>query len=420
MRRNGKPIITGKHQRGAATLLVSLVVLTTITFITLYTARTVMTEQQISGNELRGRMAFEAAEAGSEMAIAYIRGGRDRDGDNLLPGELPGSDDDEFIFDLTGSDGIGDTNTLVLANGSSVTVSLQAADFVDVGTGLEIIATRITSQGWSDDRTATRTIVQEVANVSPLPNGPQNPLISRGAVVVNGASVVQNPEGNSTIWSGGDVDLSSNNNTNTQIADPGDPNYPDCLGDSANPCGMIQGSDRYVPGVDIIEYDSSLANLSPDEFFANFFGSPPARYREDYVTIDIDTGAGDSVAPIHLADSEVIWVQGDLTLGAGTTMGCLVAVTGSNRCPANQVVPSILIVQGDLNLSGNAQFYGLVYVTGNIEGSGSPVFVGSLVTASTSTTTGSLNITYNSSILRQISRDPGKTAGGGGGSWRDF
>ncbi len=413
------PMVTGRHQRGAATLLIALVVLTTITFISFYTARTVMTEQKVSSNVLRSRMAFEAAEAGAESAMAYLGDGRDRDGDGKLPGVLAGSDDDEFLFDSDGNPADNESNTLVLDDGSRVTVSLVNQDFT-TASGINVIATEIQAQGWSDDQAATRTVIQTVALVSPLPNGPQNPLITRGSVVVNGASTVINPEGNSTIWSGDDVDLTANNSTHTEVANPADANYPDCLGDADNPCGTIQGSDRYVAGLDIIEYDTSLKNLSKAEFFENFFGVPPAKYRATRVTMDIDVGAGDDLNQIKLATREVIWVDGDID-GFNGTVGCRVAVVGAGTCSGDDRQPSILIVDGDLDLNGTPHFYGLVYVTGDILGSGNATFHGSLVTEGDATATnGSLAIRYNSTLLEMLAESGGQIAGGGGGSWRDF
>ena len=404
-------MITGGHQRGVATLVISMIILVTITFITLYTAKTVLMEQKISTNEYRSRMAFEAAEAGAEMAVSYINNGRDQDGDTLLPGNLPGSDDDEFLFD-SNSDGANDTNILTLPGGGRVVVSLVNADVGD------IIATDITSQGWSDDGAATRTINQTVALVDPLPNTPENPLTTQGTVVIGGSATVHNPEGNSTIWSGGDVDLGANNSTATEIADPGSANYPDCLGDSVNPCDLIQASDRYVASLDIIEYDSSLANLSPSDFFRNFFGTSPEVYRETRVTMDIDIAAGDNINDIHLANKEVIWVEGNVTI-SGLTVGCAQAMTGNNICPAADMEPSILIINGDLTLQGGPQFYGIVYVAGNVTIVGNSTMVGAVVTQGAATnTTGSLDVWYNSDLLAQLS-DVGPPAGGGG-SWRDF
>lgn len=399
------------YKHGFATLVITLVILTTITLVTLYTSRTIVMEKNISANEFRSRMAFEAAEGGGEFAIAYITNGRDKDGDGLLPGNLGSSDPDEFIFD-SDADGNTDTNTTTLPNGSRVTVTLQNAD---VG---ELTATRIITQGWSDDSAATRTVTQVVAVVSPLPNTPDNPLTTRGTVVINGSATVHNPEGNSTIWSGGDVNLGANNSTSTEIANPNDANYPDCLGQPLDPCDLIRSSDRYVAGLDVIEYDSSLSQLSDSEFFANFFGTTPENYRESRATIDIDIAAGDSTAPLHLATNEVVWVEGNLSVN-GDTVGCTQMVTGNNSCAMDNWGPSIVIVNGNLNLSGGPHFYGLVFVMGNVNINGNANIVGSLVTqGATTNTTGSLDILYNSALLARL-HEMGRPASAGS-SWRDF
>jgi hypothetical protein len=401
-----------------ATLLVTLVILTTITFITIYTSRTVLMEQKIATNDFRGRMAFEAAESGSEMAMAYVAGGRDMDNDGLLPcapqfladATLCGDyDDDEFIFD-TDNDTVPDSNILTLPDGSQVSIALSAQNSGD------LIITRITAVGVSDDRAATRTITNTIALLSPLPNVPENPLITRGTVVINGSATVHNLEGNSTIWSGGDVDLGSNNSTGTEIASPQSLDYPDCLGNSADPCDPAAASDRYIASLDIIEYDTSLSNLSEAEFFENFFGFDPATYK---ATRTDDVIAAANIGDIDLVTKKVIWVEGNVAIN-GLTVGCSVPVTGNaTTCPDNPVEPVILIIDGNLNLSGGPHFFGMVYVMGDINVSGNSTFVGSVVSQGTNTdTSGSLDIWYNSDLLESLQQE-GRPAGGGG-SWRDF
>ncbi len=60
------------RQQGAATLLVVTMLALAMTVISLTTARTGIMEQQIVGNDLRAREAFEAANAGIEYGIAYL------------------------------------------------------------------------------------------------------------------------------------------------------------------------------------------------------------------------------------------------------------------------------------------------------------------------------------------------------------
>lgn len=422
------------YQRGAASLLVAMVVLATISLITLYTSRTVFMEQKLSNNDYRSRMAFEAAEAASEMAIAYIRdNGRNPDNDQhaagggtpaylvgrpWLPAEIDNSGNDvsdpnEFLFDSDDADSTNDTNTLTLNNGATAVVT-----FRDVSSG-ETTATEIVSVGRSDDAAATRTVTQTIALVNPLINVPENPLLTRGTTVVNGSADVFNPEGHSTIWSGGPVDLGASGNVNTWIADPASPNYPDCLGDSFSPCNVLGSTSSAIAGLDVIEQDSSLTNLSQDEYFENFFGMTPTEYRNSVVTMDLNPTVATDVAQIEGATGEVIWVDGDLTISAGTYIGCNID-PGNNPCPLANIDPVIMIVDGILTMQGNMDFSGLLFVMENTDGNGTPNLQGSVIVAGdNSDLTGNFNITYNSWVLQSLAEEIGPPAAGGN-SWRDF
>lgn len=72
------------RQRGAAALLIVLVLLLGMTIIALTASRSGMVEQQITGNDIRAREVQEAAEAGLEYAIAWA-GDKDYSPDNKLP-----------------------------------------------------------------------------------------------------------------------------------------------------------------------------------------------------------------------------------------------------------------------------------------------------------------------------------------------
>jgi Tfp pilus assembly protein PilX len=398
------------RQQGAVSLLISMVLLTVITFVSVYTSKTVLLEQKISANELRGRIAFEAAESGVESAIAAINNGWTRDANMVvLPNEVYDTDGN-----LTNG---GETNSNTLVNGSRVTVTLSDASSGD------LIATRIVAQGWSDDSSATRTINVISAFVSPLPNTPDVPLSTRGRVVISGSATVHNPEGHSTIWSGGDVDFGSNNTTSTTIADPSASGYPDCLGSASTPCSMVRSSDRYTAGLDVIEHDTSLSNLTTDEFFQNTFGMSMLRYQTEQVTVDvlpanINNLTTASPPGASLGANEVIWVEGNTAFN-NLTVGCTTSLSGSNVCSAANTKPSILIINGNLNVSGNIHIYGLLYVTGIMTGSGNLTTVGAvMMQGSNSAMTGSVDITYNSAVLRSLADNT--DSAGGGGSWRDF
>ena len=393
-------------QRGAVTLVMALVLLVLTSLVAAYTGSAVLFERKISANEFRSGQAFEAAESGLASALAYMgsRGGADKNRDGVI----------DPVFDTNG-DGLGDTNTATFADNSSVTVTVSGA-FPNFD---------IQSVGMSDDLTAMRTVRSFGASVDALPNSPDNPLTARGAIIVGGAATVHNPEGHSTIWSGNDVDLGSNNATATNIANPADAGYPSCM-DTSMTCSTTRSSSKVALGLDVIDNDSSLTGLTDSQMFQNFFGTSMANYRDSRVTLEV-AGANannlstDSANPgVHLGAGEVIWVEGDAVLTNTTTVGCEVAVAGVGNCPIGNLDPSVLIINGNLETQGTPTFYGVVYVVGNMTLGGNNTVHGAMVVGgqTVSGAGGSLDLWYNTDVLT-ASRDNGPLAGNPG-SWRDW
>ncbi|HEX7060835.1 MAG TPA: pilus assembly PilX N-terminal domain-containing protein [Woeseiaceae bacterium] len=393
----------GPKQTGSATLVMSLVLLVLMTMVAVYTGRTVLLEEKIAGNDFRARQAFEAAESGLSTAVAYMASGYDKDNDgNADP-----------VID-TDDDGIGDVNALTFSDNSSVTVTVTGA----------FPAFALQSVGVSDDLTATRTVRTRMSTVDVLPNAPDNPLTARGSVAIDGSATIHNPEGHSTIWSGGDVDLGANNSTATEVADPTDSNYPTCM-DTPMTCSLTPSSSKIAVGLDVVEHDASLANLTAEQMFYNFFGTTMDIFRDSRVTrevapADANNLASASTPGINLGVGEVIWVEGDTVLSNSVTVGCSVALSGSATCPSASVNPTVLIINGDLTTSGTPNFYGLVYVTGHMEMSSNTTVTGALIVAGDTVNHGggSLDAWYNSAVLNQV-RDNGPLAGAPG-SWQDW
>lgn len=395
MRMQRHKLTPGRHQRGALTLAVSIGILMLSTLVTFNVSKAILMEQKITNNEMRAMQAFEAAEAGMAAAVTYIQNDPDVDGNGTV----------DPVFD-TNADGQGDATSAAIGT-SSVTVTTTALS-------ADLTAIRISAQGYSDDRSATRTITQNMVTINPLPNAPENPVIARGGVILGGSATVHNPEGHSTIWSGNDIDLGSNNSTSTEVPDVSAAGYPACM-DVPMTCALVDASNRNIAGVDIIENDSSLGSLTEDQFFMNFFGLPPATYRSSMVTID--SAPADVEANADTATHEVIWVEGNASIN-GITVGCAVSVSGSGVCSAANTKPSIMIINGDLDLGGSPQFYGILYVTGDVTGTGNTTVYGAMVIGGSSSTSGSLDIWYSSDILANTSK-AGASASSAG-TWKDF
>ncbi len=387
-----------KNNQGFVTLTISLILLIAVTLISMFSVKSISLENKIANNSYRSDIALQAAEASVASAFNYLSVDPDVDGDNAI----------DSVFDTDG-DGIGDNNEMDIS-------SARAVITVDDMSGGEMTLMQIRSTGFSDDNSARRVISLVVANVDPLPNTPDNPMTTRGAVVINGSATVHNPEGHSTIWSGNDIDMGSNNSTSTNVADPGDAGYPGCM-DTPMTCDTVSSSNRLTAGLDIIEHDSSLGALTPEEMFINFFGMDPVTYRDSMISIDSTPGTvnGD----VHLANYEVIWVEGDATI-SNITMGCTSAQNGANVCPVAETRPSVLIINGDLELSGTAQFYGIVFVMGNLDASANATVHGAIISAGdlSNSAGGSLDVWYNSDILADLDRAGPLT--GVSGSWRDI
>jgi len=389
-----------------ATLGATLVLLILITMVATYTSRGVLFEQRVSGNDFRARQAFEAAESGLQVATAYIAssGGADKDNDGAF----------DPVFDTNG-DGIGDTTDFTFPDSSTVRVTL----------GGVFPALNVTSVGLSDDETATRTVRTIGSVTDGLPRKPENPLTARGTVVVDGSATITNPEGNSTIWSGSDVDLGSNNATATDIADPTDPGYPYCM-DTPLTCSTVQSSNRVSVGLDVIEYDTSLANLTARQLFLNFFGVSMETYRASRVTLevaaaDVNNLASNPTNPgVQLAAGEIVWVEGDAVFQNNTTIGCTVVVVGNSLCTGANMDPSIVIINGNLEGNGTPNITGILYVVGNFDLLGNVTAQGAVVVAGdfSNGASGSLDVIYNSDVLEDT-RDNGPLVGAPG-SWHDW
>ena len=383
-------------QRGAVVISLSIIFLLLTTFVTLYVAKAILLEQKIVNNEMRSKLAFEAAEFGISAAVEYISNGADRDNSGSV----------DKIFNVDGTTA-NNTNSSAVGN-QSVTVEITAL-------GSEGLAYEIIAHGFSDDKAATRNITQVIQVLDAFPNSPDNPLTARGAVDINGSGTVRNLEGHSTIWSGGDVDIGSSNAMKTEIANPGDANYPDCM-DTPMTCSGIETSDRENVGLDIIEHDSNLSNLDDVEMFENFFGMTPQKYKDSVANIQLSSG--DSISTGGNSNA-IIWYEGDATINGGT-VGCSTAIHGSGICPIANEEPAIVIINGDADMRGGPHFYGVVFVMGDIDLSGNSTFHGALIVAgnSNNTITGSLDVWYNSRLLDGLKDNRGFSSSSG--AWKDF
>ena len=70
--RNSWHFTSPHRQRGGLTIFAAVVILSLLTLMLIYSSQSQKSEQRISGNEYRQKLAFHAAESGAEQAVEYL------------------------------------------------------------------------------------------------------------------------------------------------------------------------------------------------------------------------------------------------------------------------------------------------------------------------------------------------------------
>lgn len=376
-------------QRGAVTLLASLSILMVITIMTLVSTEIYTVESRSSANQVRERQALEAAMTGFERAMAYINENSGPDADCDM------TDPNTCVADSIASP----ASPVSVTSGGSYAVEIcSATTSLPSDPTTACNAARysynkfkkllIYARGWSDDGTGIRHIVAVTENAPGVANAPGNPLTTKGTAVINGSGDVTNPEGRSTVWSGQSVDF-TNANFKTNILSPSGE-------------GVIESSRAGNPGPDVIENDGNISNVSGDAFFANFFGTDPASYKQLYANHTFNS------SDINSQDGTVgrsMWAEGD-------------AAPSGNPVFGSADDPVILIINGNLDISGNITVNGLLYVIGDMNGTGNVTVNGAVVVQGSTDVSGSFDVFFDSDLLSGLGQVGQATVTPG--SWKDW
>jgi len=390
-------------QKGMATLAIAILLLIGITLITMLTAKTVLVETKQTADNYRTMQAVSAANYAMDYGVNYFdNGGFDQNGDSVV--------DTVTIPDLESTYSGGDTVTAQV-----VFSNLAGSLCVDGGATANMSNGMVTATGFSDDLVATRTITQCVGSLNLLQGGgPDMPLISRSQVALTGNANITNRYSNTNIWAGEAVTIGSSSSMATYIKDPsvGALTVSQLLDVDPSTNTQLVSNKNLGNGLDIIDSDPSLGDLSPDSFFQNFFQTSD---RE--VVKDLAKSAGQYFTDIDdaIGKSGLIWVEGDQSLNSNGSIGGMTA-------------PAILIVNGDLRATGGPTVYGLIYVVGEYEVAGTVNVVGSSIVEGAGVSagspvvsgTGTLNLVFWKDILSAATGPlPGLTTVVNG-SWRDW
>lgn len=395
-----------QKQRGVVTLLTAVILLISITLIALLTTKTVLVETQIAADTYRTNQAVAAANAAMDYAVQYFdEGGFDHDRDGAI----------DVIANrtFTSSDGTQTTT-------ASITF-LNTIGSRCVPTGTATMKDgMITTTGFSDDGLAQRTISLCVAPLAVLrDDGPKQPLVAQGNVALTGNARIINRYTNTTIWSGGKVNIGSSSAMETYIKDPAvtTPLTQTQLLDTDDDNNALLVSNKNLGnGLDIIDDDPSLSSLVGLEFFKNFFITDSRAALKALAGAQSYTSMSSAVTtPVK---SGLIWVEGDQSMNGGTI--------GSIDSPA------IVVINGDFTISGGATIYGLLYVTGKYTINGTPQVIGANVVEGTNLATetpttppivsgtGTISLVYWAGFATGSTNPMNGLTAVVGGSWRDW
>jgi Tfp pilus assembly protein PilX len=439
-------------QRGAASLVVALVLLVGGTIIAFFANRSFIFEQRTSANQYRATKAFELAEAGTEWALGKLNEGLPlAAGSSCATGGAATALTFRERFATPTSAGLAcgvagclAANTLAVPGcridnagvatcdcptAANASLGAPAADeqgrfavrFATVpgdGSAVEIISrgcvntvgdiacdpTDTTVQ--SD---ATATVRQIVKIVPSIPSGPAAALTSGSATVTGGNMTVVNNDQTSngiTIHAGTTVNLDGS----TQVFSlPGTP-----------------------PRASVLDNDPSLADLTnsgEEEFFHNYFQQTLTNYRvDDSTVIRVGPSVPDpanrcnSTAACSAIVTNIVntvgvrnprfFVYGDLSFNGGTL--------GSS---SNSVT---LVSNGDIELRGGVTAYGLFYAATatavenwDFNGSGGATIHGAFISRGRfDNGSGNMRLIYDPSLWGGTQRPVGQLVRVPG-SWRD-
>lgn len=385
--------LTNSKQSGMATMMISVVLLTSIGLMSVYSAQVGVMEQKISANHYRSTQAFEAAQAGMDNVVQSV--------DAQIVNAITQQNVDEFAaFSQYGK-----TLTSLSQGGSQ---SLGRYELTLAQNAGDSNLVEVTLMGYAGDNSEpgaipNQIIRQRLFRTPMLTAPPPAPLIARGSITIDGDVSVANKEKDSLIssWSGGATAIG------TATID-------------------VTSSDGQTDG-GYSQNHAALANLDNDGMFENFFSETRARLKNRSKIVDCVGGCDQTNLSTLVKTngtpkgSNIIWVDAKTEpLDPNNPATYDKLVIGSNFNMGTAANPVILIVDGKLEIADDADFYGVIYTTQDFNnGINVSNITGSLITEGNIVATGGLNATYQNAVFNNMNTNIARYVRVAG-SWRDF
>ena len=418
---------TRHDQDGAAALVVVMALLFATVLVAVFANRNLVFEQRASANQYRAAQAFEAAEAGTEWALAQLNANQ-RIGADCEPSADPAAGSFRSRYLSTAPK----TGMLTPATWNDAgTVTALQASCVQAGSGWSCSCPahglpNLTGPGGSTP--ATAFTVQFAPSTQP---GVVR-VVANGCTSLAGACL-----GGST----GRADASARIEvafglvaglrtppaaavTTRAGFDPGSAtlglhNADPATGIAVNAGGAIAAAQaRLTPPAGapktglLVGNDAALAALSADRLFAAHFGVDKAAWQAQpavtRISCSVDCAAVLGAAVAAAADAALIQVDGDLLLAGPLTLGSLQR-------------PVAIVVSGAAQFDGAVGIHGLLYAASlrwNATAGGA-FARGALISEAGYQGSGAPELFYDPLVLGALRHATGSFARVNG-SWRDF
>ena len=403
------------QQRGAATLVVVMVLFLVMALLAAYANRSQMFEQRISSSYSRGSLAQEVAEGGIEWALAQLNGpavdasckpqsaGGQRFVDRYL--QIDPTDRSiklvkkvtKTIADCTRNPSIQgwdcrcpDINSARVPPAATGGSELTPSFGITMAAGTRGGTFSLRSRGCTDSVIDNCVVSSDVAGRSQA----QQALVDFRALIAL-VSAVRNPPAAPLIVKG-DLTMTGTglglHNTDARSAGS-------LLAIGGAWSGLNEDRMQSVPGTSaaqaLIQGDHTLNTTDAEGVFKMFMGAKGSRYKQ-HPSLRTVTCAGDCAGAIqtaYAAGQRILWVEGPLKISSNKTLGSV----GD---------PVLVIATGNVELTGPFQFNGMLVAQADLDwnnaGGVTSLVNGIVLVGGNMRTAGSMDISYQQAVADQL------------------
>ena len=380
-----------KHQRGAATLVISAVLLLVLSLIAAYTSRSSFLNLNVIGAQARLKEAQSNAEAALDCALAQYTanglletGSTARTPDQILQQECRERDlaglPIQVYYLKTSPEPDGYTqNTLFSQCPASVSASNLKTEGASPG--------HLYAVGRSSDGSAVYCVGIMVSSQRAIGDGAANMATITAAMALpskltGNLTVVNNNPGGVTIWTGTDIGTMTGSFT-TKIAIDG----------TANQTSSGKDGNKFFVGPDVVYNDPQVRNQAID-------GSGQLRSFSDFYQNMLGTNLSAVIAgaDVRLSPGQTLPSASDAYAGKIIYVNAGTGDFDPNMNLGTPSKPVLLVVEGNLVLNGNSTIHGVIVARNLKRLNGTVNIMGNLLAQNMEDLNGNLTVTAPSPI----------------------